>query len=170
MQEISPITHRRAMAGLVTLPPGIEDTWETRDFPEMLAHQWIAPLTELCSQLPEMERESVEHLFAETQILTYGQLLSHNFPPVVLLELVRQHFKNQAREILGVLPMELARLLYYLTVVVGITRVGRWFSQLNNQELRAAIHWSLSRPWIDDTTRLIFLSGQLYLEQMLSRE
>ncbi|NJL31221.1 MAG: hypothetical protein HC898_06080 [Phycisphaerales bacterium] len=115
--------------------------------------------------------QQFRQLQCQSGLSTYGQLLVCGQPPVMLLDLARQRFKAQARQDGSLLPVEVARLLYYVVVAAGVMRIGRWFSQLSDTELRSAVLWALDRPWLqDELLRQVLQEAQAHLDRLIGSQ
>ena len=97
--------------------------------------------------------------------LTVGELLHHPSPAADLLDALRELAKSSATESADALPRDVARVLYFATIVAGVLRCGRRLTSLDDDSLRRGIEWSLTQEWLDPPTRQLFSDGHARLTE-----
>jgi tRNA A-37 threonylcarbamoyl transferase component Bud32 len=97
---------------------------------------------------------------ASPPIRTFRDLLWHPQPPVELLDLAKRFAKSCAGRPGAALPEEIARVLYALSIVVGMTRCGQRITELDDRQLREQLDWAAALPWLDDAARGLLAEGR----------
>ena len=94
---------------------------------------------------------------------SFGDLLQHRQPPVGLLKLMKDFAKACRLGQPSAMPREISSVIYFASIIAAMTRGSRRITRLDNTALRQAVDWALAQPWLEDTTRALFLEGQQYL-------
>ena len=137
--------------------------WLAEDLAGVFRHQLRAPLA------PDLSPENLQDQ-AETQALanaatpsirTFEDLLHHPRPPLPLLQRCRDFAKKHGVESDGLLPTEVARVLYFTSILLARVQ-GHKISSLGEEELRAGAEWIAHLTWIDARTRALALEPVSY--------
>jgi hypothetical protein len=154
-----------ALAKVMGLDDSAAGVWGPSDYPELVRHQLASPLREELAGYFPARRAEIERFAAQCALTDLTDLLQHSRPPVQLLELAKRFFKDQTAARPALLPPDLAYAFYYAVIAVGIQRLGRWFSRLDDAELRQGLQWSLSQPWLGDALHQIIQDGLTHLDR-----
>jgi hypothetical protein len=84
---------------------------------------------------------------------SFAELLTHPRPPLELLETVKQFAKRHRSSQDATLPPEIATALYFACTAVGLTRLGRRITRMDDDALRGGVRWALDQQWVDGTMR-----------------
>jgi hypothetical protein len=136
--------------------------WRPDELAAIFRHQLDAPLAFDFDSLEAGLGSKVEDV-AEGEgrpIRTFRDLLYHQHPPVELLDLTKRFAKSCAGRPGAALPEEIARVLYALSIVVGMTRCGQRITELDDRQLREQLDWAVSQPWLDDAARGLLAEGR----------
>jgi hypothetical protein len=82
-------------------------------------------------------------------------LFRHADPGVELLALVKDYAKALRADPEGVLPPEVASVVYYAAIAAALARYGERISDLDDHQLRAGLGWVVARPWVVDELRTL---------------
>ncbi|MEX2386831.1 MAG: hypothetical protein WD534_03050 [Phycisphaeraceae bacterium] len=96
---------------------------------------------------------------AGSEIKTLRELLMHPAPPMELLRLTKQFFKEAGHCNDHPLPHEVAIVLYYSLIIVTWRQHREWITALNIQDLTSGIAWSLRQTWLDEQIRTLLEAG-----------
>lgn len=148
-------TTTKSLARLLDLDDAAGDLWMPDELGAVLEHQLNAPLaTDLGHLEPGLDaRLAAISPDSGPPVRTFRDLFTHPHPPVELLESTKRfakHCRNHAR---NALPVEVASVLYLLSIVVALRRCGRRISGLDSESLRYGVDWARRQPWLDETTR-----------------
>jgi hypothetical protein len=140
---------------LLPAPP-TAPLWLPTDLSGILRHQLAAPLGPDLALAGQYPAALVGSLCAEASpaIVTFGDLIHHPAPPVELLRAVKGFAKSRRNHPEAPLPVEIADLLYVLTIVLA-QRMGEPISRLTPEALRGAVAWALGQHWLDAEIRAI---------------
>ncbi len=157
-----PSADRIRLENLLGGAPGAGEVWRPEEFAALFRHQLTAPLRADLAALDPRLAEKLAGLRAPDggPVVTFGDLLSHPAPPVVLLELVKEFAKESRRPGGGHLPPEVATLLYYLAIATALLRCGRPLTRLDGAALREGFQWAVAQPWADEATRELFRQAE----------
>ena len=135
--------------------------WKERDRPQMLRHIRTAPLeVELRAKIGDGD------LGSSIGIKTFGDLFEHSQPPLELLQLAKDFFKEKAGAGANRRPeQEVAYLLYLLTIVTARVRLAVSITQLSDQELLPGVDWALSQTWVDVESSKLFSEARRLSER-----
>jgi hypothetical protein len=95
---------------------------------------------------------------------SFADLFVHPHPPPELLTLVKDFAKAQRVSPAGMLPPEVASVLYYAAIGAARLRLGQRISSLPDAELSEGCSWALDQSWVDARMKEIFID----LRQALS--
>lgn len=140
---------------------GHERLWRPEELGAVLEHELAAPVQFELTQLdPRIARKLRTVCAAEGLLVkSFNDLLHHPQPPVELLELTKEYAKACIRQPESPLPEDVAKVLYYGSIIVARNRCGRRISTLKDEELDKAVRWVLAQPWLDESTRSVFEEG-----------
>ena len=132
--------------------------WGPDELAAVLRHQLAVPLRlDLGEPLTALSRRLEESVaYRGLAGKTLGQLLHDPHPPAGALELVKQFAKAHRTRRDGLLPREVATVLYYAAILVARTRCGVRLSTLDDRVLRDGAAWAAGLAWVDDDTRAMF--------------
>ena len=146
---------------IMNLGEELPEAWKARDWPDMLRHIRTAPLeVELKARIGD------GNLGASDDIKTCGDLFEHPHPPLKLLQLAKDFFKEKAGAGANRQPeQEVAYLLYLLTIVTARVRLGVSISSLPDVELMPGVDWALNQSWLEESARTLCLRAREILER-----
>ena len=140
--------------------------WRPAEFAAVWRHQLSVPvraeLNAAGTPPAEQGRSGAAELPSKAAVAdpTIGHLLHHPQPPHELLDRLREFAKGAKDARDGGLPHEIARVLYFASIVAGLVRCGRRITSLGEESLRRGVDWSLGQEWIDPQTRALLLQGR----------
>jgi len=157
---------------LINLNESNSDEWQPDDMVAMLDHQYRAPLAFDLSAVETGRREAKARDQSLTQgaaarIKTFEDLFFHPEPPLPLLKLTKEFFKQRTQtHKKDSAEWQLAYLFYLLSILVSRMR-GANISALSAGELVDAIKWGSSRGWVDEKTKALLVSARQFLQASL---
>ena len=128
-------------------------------------HQLGSPLQFDLSNLDRGAGARLRELSAAESLLlrSLGDLLQHPHPPLELLRFAKDFAKAHEQSPDDLLPAEMARMLYYAAIAAAWARCGRRITTLDDVQLRRAFDWALAQPWVDESTKELFVTGRRLL-------
>ena len=135
--------------------------WSPDELVAILRHQLAAPVQFDLTYLEKKRPPSLDtlHSVQGPPIASFRDLFHHPHPPIELLRSTKEFAKTSRSRSEAPLPEEIATLLYLLSIVAAVTRLGRRITKLDDQGLRHALEWALDQPWVDDRTRALLQEG-----------
>lgn len=100
---------------------------------------------------------------ATPPIYSLADLLRHPAPPIDLLWMAKDFAKITKDNPHSPLPPELSLLLYYGSITAALLRCQQRITKLSDDRLRSGLSWAARQPWLDETTRALFLHGLDFL-------
>jgi len=151
----------QSLARMMDLEAGARGMWEPEELGAILEHQLAAPLElDLAGLDPGLAEKLRLARQADPRIETFKDLLLHHpHPPIECLELIKEFAKVSRGRPEGTLPDEIATVLYFLSIVAGITKCRRRITHLDDAALRHGLDWALDQPWLGESTRRLFQEG-----------
>jgi hypothetical protein len=151
----------QSLTQMMDLDAGAEKLWSPEELGAILTHQLVAPLECDLSHLDSGLALRLKQLRStdDPPLSSFGDLLRHPSPPLNLLELTKQFAKACRNHPHSPLPDEVATVLYFLSIVVAITRCGRRITKMDDRSLEFSLNWALRQPWLDNSTRAILQEG-----------
>jgi hypothetical protein len=143
---------------LIDLSESTPDGWQRADIIAMVRHQYMAPLAFDLSATENHGREARARARslsdgAAARIKTFEDLLLHREPPLPLLKLAKEFFKQGTQAHKKDSPeWQVAYLFYLLSILISRIH-GANISALSSAELRQGIEWASSRDWADEKTK-----------------
>ena len=139
--------------------------WSAGELEEILKHQLETFLAvDIGNRLLEPDRALAgSGSFQGLRSMKFGELLLHPRPPVEALDLVKDLAKARRNDPEGLLPPEVATVLYYGSICAAALRHGIRISTLDRGALRAGLEWALSREWVTGPIRGHFVEARAYL-------
>ena len=139
--------------------------WSPADFPAILDHQLAASLESelagmdfgLSLKLEAWRRQS------DHRLESFADLLTHPRPPLELLETVKQFAKRHRSSQDATLPPEIATALYFACIAIGLTRLGRRITRIDDDALRGGVRWALDQQWIGEPVRWVLHEAEALL-------
>jgi hypothetical protein len=146
------------LARLFSLNDDDAPSWYEHELAGIWRHQLAAPLA---VDLLETEDECATTIarlstISPAPLHTFGDLLTHPWPPLKLLRLVKEFAKVRRTKKHGAYPPEVATALYYAVIGLAISRHGTQITQLGGDDLRRGFEWAMELPWLDEPTRQIY--------------
>ena len=128
-------------------------------------HQLGSPLQFDLSNLERDAGARLRELSAAEGLLlrSLGDLLQHPHPPLELLRFAKDFAKAHEQSPDDLLPPEMARMLYYAAIAAALARCERRITTLDDVQLRRAFDWALAQPWVDESTKELFVTGRRLL-------
>jgi len=154
-------THR--LARLLVEDLEERDNWFRNELGSMLTHQLGAPVeSELFGQegnAPGSTAESVN----DASRLTFRDVLFTQATSVAWLLRVKEYAKARLVRKDPCFPAELARVLYYGSVLAARQLFGERITSLTNAECRIGTDWVIRQDWVGAEVRDWFLAAQARL-------
>ena len=150
MTEESKSSDVRMLRALLDPDLARRRVWHAEDLEAILQHQWDAPLQADLGELPPTEAQDLRLLCEAHGLLlkSYGDLFGHSMPPLEILRPIKEYAKrNMACPDEG-LPLEIAELLYVLSVVVARLRHNARITGQKDETVCKNIESVLGQPWI----------------------
>ncbi|MBL7076097.1 MAG: hypothetical protein ISS31_01370 [Kiritimatiellae bacterium] len=138
-----------------------DQLWSDSDLQDVFAHQWKAPLAMDLGGLDDAFAQRVEMLASSKNLLlrSFGDLLTHERPPLPLLKLTKEFAKRCLNSPHSVVPHDVARVLYFASIAVALGRCRRRISTLSDDSIVDGIRWALSREWLAPEACDVLRSG-----------
>ena len=139
--------------------------WSEQDLPAMLRHQLSAPLEFDLSSLEVKgaevrARDKTLTAAAKERIKSFGDLLFHPEPPLVLLKLSKEFFKKRTQDCKkDSSEWKIAYLFYLLSILVAGTRAPK-ISALTHGDLLKGVKWALGQKWVNERTRALLAKAR----------
>ena len=151
----------QSLTQMMNLDAGDQKLWGPEELGAILEHQLAAPL--VCD-LGSLDKGLVRRLkefnsAGGTPLTSFEDLLHHPSPPVEFLELTKRFAKLCRSDHHVPLPGEIATVLYFLSIVVAMTRCGRRITKMDDRSLQYSLSWAIRQPWLDDSSRRIIEEG-----------
>jgi len=147
------------------LDASMPDVWQEADLPALLRHQLSAPLgfdlrTFPGSEAEERTRDESLAEAASASIKTFEDLFFRGDPPLRLLRLSKDFFKNRIQESPKDSRERRLAYLFYLVSILAAGERADQDSRLSSGELRKALQWALTQKWVDEQTRALLLRAK----------
>jgi hypothetical protein len=143
--------------------------WRADELSAVLRHQLDAPLEFDLGDLSEEYAQLAPPGDAGSLHwrVSFGELLHHARPPLVLLERAKRFAKACRNHPEGPLPVEVATVLYFACIVVARLRCdgGARISALDDATLVDGMRWALAQEWLDERTRELFAGAVEHLSK-----
>ncbi len=152
----------QTLARLLKLDAEAPRSWSSADLGPIFQHQLRAPLSFDLKDLARSRHRSVEDLSRVPDgapLVTFADALFHPHPPVELLGAIKAFAKASGDEQRGMLPQEVATMLYYLSIVAALVHCGRRITSLSDAALRKGVEWAMGQSWIDERTLTMMHEG-----------
>ena len=136
--------------------------WAPDELEAILAHQLATPLECDLEAFDATLSARLEEFNAACRppIATFGDLLHHGEPPADVLELTKNFAKSCRANRHAPLPDEISTVLYFLSIVVALTKCDRRITGMDDATLRYSLDWTLRQSWLDDATRALLQQGR----------
>ena len=154
-------TDPQSLTQMMDLDGDHEKLWSPEELGAILEHQLSAPLQCDLSGLDVHLARRLKQLNSAgpAPLVSFGDLLSHPSPPLDLLELSKRFAKACRSDPSGPLPDEVATVLYFLSIVVALTRCDRRITKMDDRSLKFSLEWAIKQSWVDESTRGILKEG-----------
>lgn len=135
--------------------------WKPEELGEVFQHQLAAPVELDLGSLGEEATHGLGAALstADPPIWSFRDLFHHPRPPVALLKMTKEFAKACQGRPAGLLPEEIATMLYVLSIVTAWTRCGSRITKLDAEGLNYSLRWALDQTWVDESTRTILEDG-----------
>lgn len=154
-----------SLAKMIDLGTDPQGLWEPEELGTILAHQLAAPLE---FEVIGVDRAQLAKLRTRSntpaEIETFGDLLGHAQPPVVLLELTKQYSKASHSHPERPLPDEVAAVLYMASIVAALLKCGKRITRLGDDGIQYGIDRALRQTWLDASTHKLLEAGRRWIE------
>jgi hypothetical protein len=168
VQKLStpPEDDSRLLAGLITLAdaPG-HAGWTADDLAAIWRHQLVAPLMADLGSVAADAQTTVISVHAPLSIQSLAGLFAHPSPPLDVLRMVKDLSRMQGSRPETAYPQQVAVALYYLAIALGLVRLGRRMSTMDDARLRDGMEWVIQQAWLDQATRDIASEALCYLKR-----
>jgi hypothetical protein len=121
--------------------------WSDSDLAAMLTQQLNAPLLVGFEALIPEAADKI-HELPGADFKCFADALRAPAPPVEILELLKRFAKAARSSSDGMLPEEIATLLYYMAIVAAFARCNQKISRLTTVEILTGVDWALALPWL----------------------
>ena len=137
---------RRAHAMASLLKAGVEagQWWREEDLPDILNHQWTAPLPD-------------EFKMISSGAGSFGEALMNPCPSLETLELIKEFAKAHRNNPGYGLPPQVAGDYYFLAIAVALVRLGRRITRLADRDLKQGWQGILAHAWVDGSVRQLVI-------------
>jgi len=150
--EFLPDTPRR-FARLVEVTAQNDEGWLPEELGAIWLHQLAAPVQfEFVCEKPSSESPKLEDAGDKERRTTFRELLHGTEPDLEKLRDVKEFAKNKRGEPSKGFPKEIARVLYFTSIVVALVRCKCRISNLSNQDILTGVRWALDQEWLDPLT------------------
>lgn len=130
--------------------------WQPEELASVCKHLLASPIVDeveavrpgLAEKLRQRETTTGE------SVATFGDLLSHEQPPLDLLDLVKEFCKHAEEN--ESLPADVAFVLYTAVISIALVRCDKRITSADDGSLRSNIKWAGSRDWIAPDTKALF--------------
>jgi hypothetical protein len=137
------------LARLLAPKSAEEAGWFSDDLPELLSHQWRAPIDFDLASVKSRDREKTLTRAASANVKTFGDLLTHPSPAPALLKLAKEFFKEMAGRARERSPQEQIGYLFYVLVILAAqARTGTSITSLSPGEVEKAVKWARAQTWV----------------------
>lgn len=115
-----------------------------------LEHALDCPLPELLGLTPDaFQRKMQDASFPLTAVCpSFRALIASPQPPLLLLQLLKDHSKHCRRSGNSKLPPEVATAIYYLCVVAARNSLGTSIASLSCEQFNKGVRWLKAQSWI----------------------
>ena len=145
------------LARILDRANAVEPCWLPEDLPDLLRHQWAAPIEFDLSSVRDENRDKALSAAVESDIRTFSDLLRHPSPPLDVLKLAKEFFKERAGRSSERHPeQQIAYVFYLLVILTASARLGTAISSLTGRDLARAVAWSLRQSWLQGEVREVF--------------
>ena len=152
-------THR--LARLLVEDLEERDNWFRNELGAMLAHQLGAPVeSELCGQ--SGDGPGIDSV-ADASRLTFRDVLFSQATSVAWLLRVKEYAKARLVRKDACFPAELARVLYFGSVLAAWQRFGERITSLTDAECRIGADWVIQQDWVEQEVRDWFRAARARL-------
>lgn len=155
----------RRFARLVAATAEKEIAWLPEELGALWRHQISSPVT-----FESLERDWQGP--GETQVngtspkrggLSLSEILFQPNPPLERLKLAKEFAKARRHRPSKGFPKEIARVLYFASIVVALLRRQRRITRLSNQDILTGVEWTITQAWLDQRTLGLFREAKEYL-------
>lgn len=163
--DFPPDTPRR-FARLLRLTEQADEPWAAGD----LAAIWRQEVQRFPDGLGQNDDNPSPRKFGadggpgSTTVGTWSHLLSHPEPPIELLRQMKDFAKSRRHASSDAFPKDIARVLYFVSILLALMRCHRPISRLSKAEVLRGVEWSLAQRWLDPETLTVLTQGKHYLE------
>jgi len=126
-------------------------SWTPHELGAILRHQLATPLEVEVAGMEPWQASKLRMVCDADQLLikSLGDVLNHTHPPVALLVLLKDFAKRLMEHPDGVLPREVAGVIYWTTIAAAQCKCGQRISRLAERQLLEGFAWALAQPWIE---------------------
>jgi hypothetical protein len=165
-------TDARLLARLIDTEGSAHRLWSPEELGAIFRHEISAPVEYSLEGVDSAVRGGLARLCASHGLLirSIADLLNHPNPPVELLALTKDYAKASREHPEGVLPPEVATVLYFACIAAALVRCGRHITELADESVRHGMEWGASIPWLDDGTRALFMEALRFLKAQKGAE
>jgi hypothetical protein len=131
--------------------------WSQRDLGAILQHQLDTPLD--ADQIGHCVHTASARR-GRPQPTTFGDLFRDEQPALGLLHGVKEFAKSHLKSREGSLPRDIAKVLYFASVLAARLRRSQNITRLSDEKLLLGVNWVLEQPWLVQPLQKLFLSGR----------
>jgi hypothetical protein len=139
--------------------------WGEGELANILDHQLRAPiLADLqpnATLLQSLGLGKVRR--GDAALETFGDLLKHPRPPLLLLQLAKEFAKTADNQLFDPLPPPVAEALYLLIIAAALVRNGQRITTMDDEEFLTGLEWLANQQWIAAPWRELAADAQAAL-------
>ncbi len=152
---------QHALGRVLTEAPLMNGVWNKHEYSQCLDEQLTARVFRSePDQTIGFDKSSIASTPADSRThLSIGEILAMPRPSVGVLEGLKRFAKQCAREESGLMPPDVAMVIYYAAIALAWSRCGQYISELDHQELRRGFEWACSRSWTPPSVRDVLREG-----------
>ncbi|MBC8868576.1 MAG: hypothetical protein H8E44_04125 [Planctomycetes bacterium] len=130
--------------------------WQPDELAAIFKHLLASPLVdEVAAVQPRLaEKLRLCEAVPGERLDTFGDLLTHEQPPLDALDVVKEFCKHAEDN--ESLPPDVAFVLYAAVISVALVRRDERITSADDRSLQTRIKWAGSRDWIDPDMKALF--------------
>ncbi len=149
------LENRKNLARIIAIGTGRHVGWRDSEVAEILDHQLRSPLLAVLQPsaplILELERDGAK--IGSEGLATFGDVLTHENPPLVILRLVSDFANSADARKDDPLPANVAAALYFLSIAAARVRLNANICPMQDDAQRAGLKWVENQIWISSPMR-----------------
>ncbi len=149
--EAIPSLTRQQVRDLLDTDRLDERLWQAEELGAVLRHQLHAPVQYDLRQLAGRRAGALKALADADGLLlkSFDDLFRHPHPPLELLRMTKDFAKAHRVHPVGLIPVQVAEVLYFASIAAAQVRCHVRLSSLSNADLAKGYDWCLRQPWVE---------------------